>query len=113
MVEMLTKMWAGICDAISNSPTMEKMFEGVCKALFYNTLKPIFQQLDVWMTAIPMSYARFCAVGLFIVTWIVVCFFLKEDYVNRGRPFKSLWTDLRVWTVLATIPHVFFYFYFT
>lgn len=92
---------------------MEKMFEEMCSAIFYPILAPFFHYLNGWMAAIPMSAARFCAVGLFVITWIVVCFFLKEDYINRGRPFKSIWTDLRVWTILSTLPHVFFYFYFT
>jgi hypothetical protein len=36
---------------------------------------------------------------------------LNEKYVNRGRPFKSPWTDLRLWTVVSMLPHVLVYFY--
>ena len=37
---------------------------------------------------------------------------LNPKYVNRGRPYKSIWTDLRFWTVISMTPHVVVYFYF-
>lgn len=92
---------------------IEEVFKEFCKEAFLPWLLPIFAPINDMLASIPMSVARVCAVSLFIVSWIVVGVFLKEDYVNRGRPFKSLWTDLRVWTVVSTLPHVFFYFYFT
>ena len=42
--------------------------------------------------------------------WVAVV--LNKDYVNRGRPYKSIWTDLRLWTVICMTPHVLVYFYF-
>lgn len=91
---------------------IEEYFQELCKKAFFPLLEPIFAPLNGMLSAIPMSVARYCAVSLFIISWIVVGVFLKEDYVNRGRPYKSLWTDLRVWTVVTTLPHVIFYFYF-
>ena len=37
---------------------------------------------------------------------------LNKDYVNRGRPYKSLWSDLRLWTEISMTPHVLVYFHF-
>ena len=50
--------------------------------------------------------------SFFVGTMIWVGVILKESYVNEGRPNKSIWTDLRLWTVVSMLPHVFVYWYF-
>lgn len=81
--------------------------------IFYPLLKPIFQRIDVFLSTDFMdNMATICALGLFICTMIWVGVIIRERYVNRGRPNDSIWTDLRLWTVISMLPHVFVYLYF-
>jgi hypothetical protein len=57
-------------------------------------------------------WATVCAVGLFLIAMFVVGVVMKESYVNQGRPNKSFWTDLRLWTIICMAPHVLVYLYF-
>jgi hypothetical protein len=91
---------------------VENALQNFCKAHFYEYLYPIFKPIDTLLAKIHQPVFSICAVGLFVCTMIWVCFILREDYVNRGRPYKSVWTDLRIWTVLSMLPHVLVYFYF-
>jgi len=83
-----------------------------CEAVFYPILAPIFLPINSFLGKIYQPYASFCAVGLFLTAMFWVAVVLNKDYVNRGRPYKSIWTDLRLWTVICMTPHVLVYFYF-
>jgi len=91
---------------------LETTIEKICQSIFYPILSPIFQPINKGLGMIPYSLANYFGIGLFVCAMIWVGLLLREDYVNRGRPYRSLWTDLRLWTVLSMSPHVFFYFYF-
>jgi hypothetical protein len=83
-----------------------------CTKVFRPVLAPIFVPINRWLGLIPDGAAGYCGIGLFVCAMIWVGLILNKDYVNRGRPYKSLATDLRVWTVISMTPHVLFYFYF-
>jgi len=91
---------------------MEEIFQSVCKTVFYPVLSPLFTPIDHALRLLPDGAASVCGVGLFVTAMAWVGLFLNKDYVNRGRPYKSIWTDLRLWTVISMTPHVIVYFYF-
>ncbi|HUW62089.1 MAG TPA: hypothetical protein VMZ06_13895 [Candidatus Bathyarchaeia archaeon] len=80
--------------------------------MFHAALAPIFHPLNTVLGGLPNWVASVFGVGLFVMAMIWVGVFLKKDYVNYGRPHKSIWTDLRLWTCLSMMPHVIFYLYF-
>ena len=91
---------------------MEESIQNFCKAVFYPVLAPFFHGVDKLLNMIPDSAAGICGVGLFLTAMFWVCVLLNKDYVNRGRTDKTLWTDLRLWTIISMTPHVLVYFYF-
>jgi hypothetical protein len=92
---------------------MEAMIERFFSTVFYPILAPVFLPINDLLSRIPTQpWASICAVGLFVGAMIWVGLLLNRDYVNRGRPYKSIWTDLRLWTVISMTPHVLVYFYF-
>lgn len=91
---------------------MEESLNAFCKAVFYPVLHPIFEPFNTFLSSFYQPYASICGIGLFVSAMIWVGVILHEPYVNRGRPVKSIWTDLRLWTVISMLPHVFVYFYF-
>lgn len=80
--------------------------------LFEPVMIPIFTPINAVLQNLYMPWARICAVGMFIGAILWVWFGMKKEYVHLGRPNKSLWTDLRIWTILSMIPHIFVYLYF-
>lgn len=86
--------------------------EPFCEAVFKPILSPIFKPINDFLAPIYQPYATIAAIGFFVGTMIWVALILKESYVNEGRPYKGWWSDLRVWTVISMLPHVFVYFYF-
>ena len=91
---------------------MEAMIASFCKTVFYPILAPFFLPINSFLGKFYQPYASICAVGLFVCAMIWVGLILNKDYVNRGRPYRSVWSDLRLWTVIAMTPHVLVYFYF-
>ncbi len=75
-------------------------------------VRPIFSPINSFLERIYQPWAKICALGLFIGTILWVWFGMSEEYVNRGRNKKNIWTDLRFWTIIALLPHIFVYFYF-
>ncbi|OQB37235.1 MAG: hypothetical protein BWY09_01663 [Candidatus Hydrogenedentes bacterium ADurb.Bin179] len=90
----------------------ETQIEAFCKAAFYPFLSRIFHPINELLNPIYQPWATLIAIGFFVGTMIWVCVLLKESYVNEGRPNRRWWSDLRLWTVLSMLPHVFVYFYF-
>jgi len=82
-------------------------------SLWEPIVKPIFRPINVLLARIYMPWAMYCAIGLFVIAMAWVCLFMDKEYVNLGRKNKSLWTDLRLWTVISMLPHVFVYWYFS
>ncbi len=90
----------------------EANIEAFCKVAFYPVLSRIFHPINDLLNPIYQPWASIIAIGFFLGTMVWVCFFLRESYVNEGRPNKRFYSDLRLWTVISMLPHVFFYFYF-
>jgi len=78
--------------------------------VFGPMLHPIFNPINNALIHVYEPWARIFAVGLFISAMIFV-FLLKKEYVNLDGP-KSIWADLRLWTVLSMVPHLIVYLYF-
>ena len=91
---------------------LDEKWIALCEAVFKPILAPGFGLVDKILNPIYQPYATIIAVGFFLVTMIWVCFFLKESYVNLERPKIAWYTDLRLWTIVSMLPHVFVYFYF-
>lgn len=87
-------------------------FTSLCEKVFYPVLIKFFGPINTMLSDIYQPWANIFAIGLFLGAMIWVCFFLKESYVNVGRPVKAWYTDLRIWTVCSMLPHIFVYFYF-
>jgi hypothetical protein len=75
-------------------------------------IRPIFHPINSLLERVYQPWAKICALGLFVGTILWVWFGMSEEYVNRGRNKKNIWTDLRFWTIIALLPHIFVYFYF-
>ncbi len=89
------------------------MLREIMTRIFQPVLQPVFHPVNVFLSTDFMdATAKFVTIGFFVGTMVWVGIILREGYVNRGRPSKSIWTDLRIWTVLAMLPHVFVYLYF-
>lgn len=81
-------------------------------ALFAPVMKPLFAPLNNLMASVYQPWAQIFALGLFIGAMVWVCFFMSRDMLESGRENKAFWTDLRLWTVLSMLPHLFVYIYF-
>lgn len=91
---------------------IETILENFCTKFFYPILSKIFHPINDLLSPVYKPYATIAAMAFFIGTMLWVGLILKESYVNEGRPNKALWTDLRIWTVVSMLPHVFVYWYF-
>ncbi|MBW7863783.1 MAG: hypothetical protein H3C30_05135 [Candidatus Hydrogenedentes bacterium] len=80
--------------------------------IFQKPLKVFFDPINHFLSQFYQPYATIFAVGFFVLAMIWVGVVLPEHYVNRGRPQKRLWSDLRLWTVISMLPHVAVYLYF-
>ena len=91
---------------------MEDAITAFCDKFFGPALRSVFVPINDALGMIPNWMAGWCGVGIFVLTMLWVGLLLNPKYVNRGRPYKSIWTDLRFWTVISMTPHVVVYFYF-
>lgn len=92
---------------------MFSLLEGVSAGInttFQAPLQAIFHPINNALGAInnPMVW-KICAISLFIIPMIWVWVGLKKEYVNMDAPRKSPLYDLRIWTVISMMPHIFFY----
>lgn len=78
--------------------------------VFGPPLKAVFHPIDSMLDPIYMPWARVCALGLFIGAMIWV-WMLRREYVDIERPNNKWYTDLRIWTVVAMLPHVVIYLF--
>ena len=78
--------------------------------IFGPSLKIVFHPINDAIAGIYMPWARVCAVGLFVVAmlWVLT---LRKEYVNLDAPRKAWYTDLRLWTIVAMLPHVLIYLF--
>ncbi|HOQ30906.1 MAG TPA: hypothetical protein PLA12_00180 [Candidatus Hydrogenedens sp.] len=75
-------------------------------------IRPIFRPITTFLERTYQPWAKICALGLFIGTMLWVWFGMPKEYVNLGRKNKTVWTDLRFWTIISMLPHIIVYFYF-
>ncbi len=92
---------------------MEAHITAFCERFFAGILRPVFAPMNNFLALFYQPWATICAIAFFVGTMIWVGAILNEKYVNRGRPNKEPWTDLRIWIVVSMIPHVIMYLYFT
>ncbi len=89
---------------------ISERFHNAINDTFGPLLRPMSQQVDALVGDIYMPWARICAVGLFAIAAIWV-FSLRPEYVNLDAPRKAWYTDLRLWTLLAMLPHIVVYLF--
>jgi len=87
-------------------------FVALCETAFKPVLIKFFGPINTFLGPIYQPWATITAFCFFIGAMIWVAFILKESYVNMGRPNKAWYSDLRIWTAVSMIPHLFVYFYF-
>ena len=84
----------------------------ICEKFFAPVLGVFFRPINTVLSPIYQPYATIVAITFFVGTMLWVGLYLKETYVNEGRPKQTWYTDLRLWTVVSMLPHVFVYIYF-
>lgn len=92
--------------------SIDVAFVEFCVAVFQRPLRFLFAPIDALLNPIYQPWATIVAVGFFVAAMLWVGLILKESYVNLERPRIAWYTDLRIWTVVSMLPHVFVYFYF-
>jgi len=93
---------------------MERFFEAFTETItrvFLPILRPVFDPINSFLAIFPEPVWRASAVGLFVLAMIGV-FLLKKEYVNLDAPSDAWYYDLRIWTIVSMLPHVFVYLYF-
>lgn len=98
LADTIVDAWLGFLDSLG--------------LFFAPVVKPLFQPINTLMENTYMPWARIFAVGMFVAAILWVWLVLKKDYVNLGREEPAWWTDLRVWTIISMLPHIFVYLYF-
>ncbi len=86
--------------------------EQFCATFVRPVLIKLFGPIDSLLNRVEQPWFTIAAIAFFVGTMLWVWFYLGESYVNLGRREKSVWTDLRIWTVISMLPHIFVYFYF-
>ena len=78
--------------------------------VFGPILKPVFHSIDSLFDDIYMPWARLSADALFVgaIIWV---FTLKKEYVNLDAPSNRWYADLRIWTIVCLLPHIFVYLF--
>jgi hypothetical protein len=89
---------------------MGQAFHDWINNTFGDLLRPVFGEVDTLLGDVYMPWARICAVGLFAAAMIWVLT-LRPEYVNVDAPRKAWYTDLRLWTAVAMLPHVVVYLF--
>lgn len=90
----------------------ETNMEAFCVAVFYPILRVFFDPINTFLSNYYQPYATIVAIVFFVGTMAWVGFIMSESYVNEGRFLKRWYTDLRLWTVISMVPHLFVYYYF-
>ncbi len=98
--------------ALNQYEQFKAWVESIFEPVFGPPLNYIFHPINDFVNQFYRPYAMICALALFLGAMLWVNLILKEEYVNRGRPFKAWYTDLRLWTIISMMPHVLVYFYF-
>jgi len=93
---------------VQNTPTVIEQIQSA----FHDVFAPVFHPMNSVLAGLPNWVMQVFGVGMFVMAMVWVVVFLNKDYVNHGRPYKSIWTDLRLWTCLSMLPHVAVYLYF-
>lgn len=81
-------------------------------SLWAPILIPVFAPLNRLLSAVYQPWAMIVTLGYFLSTMAWVAFILRSSYVNNGRQHVAWYTDLRLWTALSMLPHLFVYVYF-
>ena len=86
------------------SELIDKLFGPPMRAVF----RPTNDVFNILAPEMALILGKVLAMTLFVGAMIGV-FLLRKEYVNLDRPNNARYTDLRIWTVAAMLPHVFIY----
>ncbi|HPU99168.1 MAG TPA: hypothetical protein PLO53_14600 [Candidatus Hydrogenedentes bacterium] len=81
-------------------------------SLWAPLLHPVFSPLNRLLSGVYQPWAMIITLAYFIGTMLWVGLVLRPSYVNNGRRQAAWYTDLRLWTVISMLPHLFVYVYF-
>jgi hypothetical protein len=70
----------------------------------------IFTPVDRWLGAVPLAAARWLTLA-YLITPCCLLFLLDEATLWRGAPRRAARYDLRLWSVVATIPYALIYLF--
>jgi hypothetical protein len=87
-------------------------FGAFITGIFKPVLQPLFAPINNFLAAHYQPTATICALLLF-GSAVLLVFKLKKQYVNLDAPGPQWYYDLRLWTIVALIPHALAYIYFT
>lgn len=87
-------------------------FTQAVTSTFQPILKPVFEPINGFLASHYQPTATICAMLLF-ASAIVMVFRLKKEYVNLDAPGPQWYFDLRLWCIVALLPHAAAYIYFT
>jgi hypothetical protein len=76
----------------------------------FTELVEFFRPWNTWLNSLPPPVWHSAAVGLFVITAIVVAF-IPRDYILRGAPDRNSWRDLRWWAAVALAPYAVIYYF--
>ena len=105
-LESINNWFVGLFSALGDA------FVSLCETVFKPVLILFFGPINTILSPIYQPWATIIAIAFFLGAMIWVGFGLKASYVNLGRQNKAWYTDLRLWTVVSMLPHLFVYFYF-
>lgn len=86
-------------------------FSSGISSVFSGPMQTIFHPINNLFNPIPEFMWQICAVALFVGAMVLIMS-LRKQYVNVDQPHDSIWFDLRLWTVVSMLPHVFIYLWF-
>ena len=79
--------------------------------VFSGPLSWLFGPFNRAFVPVPEPIWKAAAICLFLSA-IAMVFLLKREYVNVDAPKKGILYDLRLWTILAMLPHILIYLLF-
>ncbi len=91
---------------------MDKILNPIFERLFFGILNPIFAPMNAFLAKFYQPSATIFALAMVIGAMLWIGLILNARYVYRGNPYKNVWSDLRLWTVISMLPHVLVYLYF-
>jgi hypothetical protein len=81
---------------------------GTLERVWHDVLAAFFGPINRALGAIPLSSARWVAVG-YIAVGALWVFLLPRSYIYQGAPSQAWWRDLRLWAFVFLLPFALIY----